>query len=726
MGKVRTSRLCRAAAALALVGLRPVASESADVIARVADAYVSQDESGQPWTIGNDGITFRVGLNAEGALVALSLERPGADLPWSVGSAPGFSFQQQGRRLSPGQTGFPFRAANADEYLGGVRLTLTFDELASGLRVIRSYVCYPRVPAIETWSTFEAINSASGIPISDIGVWQLTVPVQQVHWVTGLSGGADEATRFTRRRETFAPDAPFEIGSTRRSSELAVPTWSFSGPHGRLFGGILWSGAWTLAATPTVRGLVTVRLSSGPTSTTVGKGEPLETPHGVFGITDDRDVDVTTALQQYITGGLRPGRPITPLVTYNTWYAYGTQIDDESVRAEMRHAAALGVELFVLDAGWYAGGREASDFTTGLGSWTVDARRFPEGLGPLGDYARSLGMKFGVWVEPERVDTATVNRTGLARERILATIGGRYNAGVRNEQADAAQICLADSEARQWVLGQIVRFIDQARPDYLKWDNNYWINCDRTGHGHGTSDGNFAHVRGLYSLLATLRERYPDLLIENCSGGGNRLDLGMLRYTDVGWMDDVSGPSVHVRHNLEGLGTVFPSRYLLSFVMDDPAEPIHGAVDLPLYFRSRMAGVLGLSLRGAEFPEDDASEMARQIALYKRLRDESPDPVLALLTDQASEASQASWDAVQMWSPDTGRSAVLAFRGDGADRQTSVRPVNLWPDVLYDVSGARGRSLGTFDGSTLMEEGLEFGGWLSTSSRALTFTPLGR
>ena len=111
-------------------------------------------------------------------------------------------------------------------------------------------------------------------------------------------------------------------------------------------------------------------------------------------------------------------------------------------------------------------------------------------------------------------------------------------------------------------------------------------------------------------VLAALRARYPELIIENCSGGGNRLDLGMLQYTDVGWMDDVSGPSAHVRHNLEGLGAVFPPRYLLSFVMDDPAEPIHEATDMPLYFRSRMAGVLGLSLRGAEFGEDDVADMS--------------------------------------------------------------------------------------------------------------------
>src|SRR5262249_58677051 len=114
--------------------------------------------------------------------------------------------------------------------------------------------------------------------------------------------------------------------------------------------------------------------------------------------------------------------------------------------------------------------------------------------------------------------------------------------------SQAAQICLASAAARQWVFDQLTRLVDEARPDYLKWDNNFWINCNRSGHGHGSADGNFAHVTALYQLLADLRARYPALLLENVSGGGNRLDLGMLRYSDTAWMDDRTAPAVHVRH----------------------------------------------------------------------------------------------------------------------------------------------------------------------------------
>src|SRR6185369_11791295 len=152
-----------------------------------------------------------------------------------------------------------------------------------------------------------------------------------------------------------------------------------------------WSGAWALNAERTDLGIeLTLGLGSMSTTSTA----PIEGPHAVFGTTRN---------------GLRGARPFEALVTYNTWFTYGTRIDERSMREEMEAAAELGTELFVVDAGWYAGaGRDAADdFTSGLGSWRVDEERFPEGLAALTAHAHSLGMKLGLWVEPERVALST-------------------------------------------------------------------------------------------------------------------------------------------------------------------------------------------------------------------------------------------------------------------------------------------------------------------------------
>ena len=141
----------------------------------------------------------------------------------------------------------------------------------------------------------------------------------------------------------------------------------------------------------------------------------VQGPHAVVGVVDGSLPDATAALATYITQGIRNGRPLAPQVTYNTWFAYGTRIDETSMRREMARAASLGVELFVIDAGWYAGAdtQDPFEFTNGLGTWEVDPERFPNGLKVLTDYAHSLGMKFGVWVEPERVALASLGESGL-------------------------------------------------------------------------------------------------------------------------------------------------------------------------------------------------------------------------------------------------------------------------------------------------------------------------
>src|SRR5262249_4690714 len=156
-------------------------------------------------------------------------------------------------------------------------------------------------------------------------------------------------------------------------------------------------------------------------TTQVG-GAPVEGPHAILGVARGALADASAALRSYVLNGIRQGRALTPLVTYNTWFAYGTAIDEASMRAEMARAAAMGVRLFVVDAGWYSGAdtTNVSNFDEGLGSWTPDPARFPNGLSVLTDYAHSLGMKFGIWVEPERVNLSVVGADGLD-ERWLAT-----------------------------------------------------------------------------------------------------------------------------------------------------------------------------------------------------------------------------------------------------------------------------------------------------------------
>jgi alpha-galactosidase len=442
-------------------------------------------------------------------------------------------------------------------------------------------------------------------------------------------------------------------------------------------------------------------LGLAPMTTSVST-TTLDGPHAIFGVVPGGTAGAATALRSYVLGAIRNGRPFTPLVTYNTWFAYGTGVDVATRTAEMDRVAALGTELFVVDAGWYvgAGGSGLFDYESGLGNYAPDSDRFPNGLKPLTDHAHGLGMKFGIWVEPEHVNLSTVGAPGVD-ESWLATIGGDYGSDT------VGQLCFASDAARQWVLNQLTSLIDAVQPDYLKWDNNNWINCDRPGHGHGTTDGNFAHVNGLYDLLASLRDRYPNLLVENVSGGGNRLDAGWLRYSDVAWMDDRTAPSVHVRHSIEGLSALFPPAYLLSFVTDHAGEPIQDAPDLPLYFRSRMEGVLGLCFLSAELSDTDAAAVAAQIAIYKNIRDTLGTSAGTLLTAQAAATDGPAWDVLQETSSDGGQILVQAFQSDDSVDTINVKPQGLDPQTTYNVSSVDTGFLGNSTGTDLTNDGID-------------------
>ena len=256
------------------------------------------------------------------------------------------------------------------------------------------------------------------------------------------------------------------------------------------------------------------------------------------------------------------------------------------------------------------------------------------------------------------------------------------------------------------MLDRLTELVDRVRPDYLKWDNNFWINCDRAGHGHGPNDGNLAHVQTLYGILGALRQRYPDLLVENVSGGAERLDFGMLAYTDTAWMDDRTSPSSLVRHNLEGLSFAFPPAYLLSFLIDADGEPIAGAKDLPLLTRSRTPGVFGLTYRTALLDDGTAALLKEEIRQYKTYRDTIATADGTLLSDQAP-VDETSWDVLQEVAEGARSAIIFAFKGNADPGRWIVRPRGLIADAIYDVTSLDVGPIGSIRGDVLMQDGME-------------------
>jgi len=197
----------------------------------------------------------------------------------------------------------------------------------------------------------------------------------------------------------------------------------------------------------------------------------------------------------------------------------------------------------------------------------------------------------------------------------------------------------------------------------------------------------------------------------------------MLRFTDVGWMDDRSGPSVHVRHNLEGLTTFFPPAYLLSFALSDEGEPLADAPDLSLYLRSRMPGILGLTYRASDLTESDQIGLAREIAVYKTIREVQRDASAMLLTAQAAPDGGPPWDVIEELSAATGEAVIFAFQQDGGTRSVAVQPRGLTPGAVYTVATADGEILGSAPAEELVREGITIDESPESAARILVLRP---
>lgn len=706
---------------MALVVGSPHAA-SVNRVAQLDDAFVEFDAAAGRWSIGNSRIRYTIGVSRQRAFFADSLTVDGRDDTMLLETAPDTLVTVDGDAVRLGAPGSGFVVDGVDPAEGThfVSMSVRLSSRDHGVIAVRHYVLYPQVAAVEMWTDFLSADGEEH-RIANLNAFALTVPYGDVEWLAGLDTPDADGGSFSRQRRALAPGERSQFGSPTLSSETAVPYVSVGNGHRRFFSGLVWSGAWT---TRLERSEDQLRITMGlPAMTAIVRHErQVEGPHAFIGAVYDVPGADTAAVTRFVYAG-RAGRRLPAPTAFNTWFVYGINIDEQIVRRDIYTASQIGIELFQVDAGWYPRVRpeHTFDFVDGLGSWEVDRARFPSGLAAIGDYARGLGVQLGVWVEPERVALSTVGRPGLAQERFLAQQHGAYTPGIPNDEARDGQVCLADRQARAWVLERLTQFIDQVRPDNLKWDFNRWVHCTRADHDHPPDGGNYEHTRGLYELLAVLRERYPNMTIENCAQGAHRIDFALARLTDAAWMDDRSAPSSHVRRNFQGLSWIFPASYLFSYVLSHPDDPIQGSGDIPLLSRSRMPGMMGLATEFSGLSEGEINQLHQQIELAKGLRAMQTGAVTHVLTPQG--VGYGAWEVVQQHNAATGISVVFAYsNGAGSPIRISLRGIQ--PGTVYELRSADRGRMRQISGVELIAGGLEIQEAAESGAQVLILEPV--
>lgn len=443
-----------------------------------------------------------------------------------------------------------------------------------------------------------------------------------------------------------------------------------------------------------------------PGEITLAPGDELVTPALYASVTDNGLSALSQAFHAHVRA--RPEharlRRAARRVHYNSWEAVYFD-HDPAVLADMAsRAAALGVERFVLDDGWFKGRRHDR---AGLGDWVVDPSVWPEGLGPLVDHVRQLGMEFGLWVEPEMVNPDS-DLYRAHPDWVLATPPAPQ-LGFRHQLV----LDFGRAEVRDHLLNRIAALLEAHPITYLKWDMNRDISHPGTDWqgGQPARPGAVAHVHGLYAMLDQLRHAYPDVEIESCASGGGRADYGILSRTDRIWTSD-SNDALDRLSIQRGFSYFFPPEVMGAHV--GPATCHITGRQLPMALRvaTAMFGHMGLELDLRDLGPADADELAAGIALHKAHR------ALIHGGDLVRLHSGPGSDAFIVVAPDR-RAALLSWTAITSPRgyfEPPVRLAGLSPEAHYRVEPVWPRAMagaspmaagGQFSGDALMRAGFQ-------------------
>jgi alpha-galactosidase len=447
-------------------------------------------------------------------------------------------------------------------------------------------------------------------------------------------------------------------------------------------------------------------------------GERLGAPRVFIGLaTGDRDEAFLTA-RHYMKQHVFPEPPKNwPWVDYDFWSTDGAGVE-KALFDEVDFSAGLGVDIFCMDAGWYTGSstKGTGDWGCGLGNYTDDRTKYPSGLAAISRRVHQAGMKFGLWVGPNIVDSRLVG--SVIPQLWTAQIGGKDQTLHPGDWESAAtQVCLGCQPYIEFLKRELTRIIRDFQIDWLKWDNSGIPGspangCSRTDHGHQAGDASYASMVGQYEIFQYLHRTFPDLVLEQC-GYGSRLDYGLARTIRANWLSDASFPSEAVRRNALAAGYLYPSADNGAWIVVEDPDLLKSAGKpalLDTIFRSRMISLFGfgtingqLKERISLLPESILAAAHRNTALYKRYRHLLQHDCSRLMNlDNIPEEPQA----VQFTSPDGQEAVVLIFRGTSAKGSFQLLLRGLKKNHSYNVTFANDNSTAEKDGRELLSQGI--------------------
>ena len=347
----------------------------------------------------------------------------------------------------------------------------------------------------------------------------------------------------------------------------------------------------------------------------LSKGESFLTPEAVMTYSSMGYNGMSGQMHDFVSKHILRGpwkdrlRP----VLLNSWEASYFKISESKLLRLARKAKEAGIELFVMDDGWFG---ERNDDTTSLGDWFADTKKLPGGIKGICNKVRALGLDFGIWVEPEMVSRES--GLYLAHPDWAMEIPGKDHSEGRNQMV----LDLASEEVQDHLIRVMSHVFSSAEISYVKWDMNRNFSDIFSRSLPPDRQGEVTHryILGLYRVMRELTKKFPDILFEGCASGGNRFDLGILCFFPQIWASDDTDAGCRAEIQ-NGYSYGYPMSTMTAHVSDCPNHQTLRRTPIETRFNVASFGVLGYECNLNDMSKEDFAAVKAQIAMYKKWRD---------------------------------------------------------------------------------------------------------
>ncbi len=579
-----------------------------------------------------------------------------------------------------GITGLPATYAKDNE---AMTLEILLEDEAAQMALTLSYTIFDRYPVIARHAVFEnrgknrvrltrALSCCLDLPDQNYemmdfaGAWAR----ERIPQVRKLGPGMTSIGSM--RGVSSANHNPFVIIKRPNTDDNGGEAYGFS---------FVYSGNFIAGAEGTTHGRLRILMGINPErfAWILNEGESFKTPEVVMAMTDSGLNDLSRTYHRLYNNNLVRGKwKNTPRpILNNNWEATFMDFTEETILKIASKAKEAGVELFVLDDGWFG---DRNDDFAGLGDWIENPKKLPQGMAGLARKINAMGLKFGFWIEPEMVNPDS-NLYRRHPDWVLAVPGRKASLGRHQLVLDFSR-----EEVVDHIYGMLYKILKDAPISYIKWDMNRSLTEVFSMDAGPQEQGMIYHkyVLGVYGLYERLIKEFPDILFESCSSGGNRFDAGMLYYAPQAWCSDNTDAIDRIRIQY-GTSYGYPIVSMGSHVSAVPNQQTGRSVSIATRANVACFGTFGYELDLNELDDNDFEEVKKQIEFMKKYRELIQFGDFYRLRSPF-EADQAAWIVV---SADK-KKAIAGFyclRSNVNTLPGFIKLAGLDPDILYKMEG---------------------------------------